>query len=285
MLGELCKTKALVTKLRHDRWNASQYNRFAAQRLRPYIDLLSQIPDKPVTTAVDMGCGSGAGAALVAQRWPSARVVGYDNSESMLASAEGHDASGVELRHADAEVVDLKEALGTAPDLIISNALLQWLPDHLNLISRWASMLAPGGTIAISVPANFDAPSHVVARNTAEALGIQVQWPFCYTLSNYATTLLDRRFSVTAWDSDYLQFLPVPAGAPTSPAAAVDPILEWMSGTTLRPVFEALGGMDTPESLEYLDKVRKGLAGLYGASPFGVEFPFKRRFVVGLRPA
>ncbi|MFD1860718.1 methyltransferase domain-containing protein [Aeromicrobium camelliae] len=52
------------------------------------------------TVAVDLGCGAGTLAALLAQRWPAARVVGTDIDEQALASARRTASRyGFEVRH------------------------------------------------------------------------------------------------------------------------------------------------------------------------------------------
>src|SRR5439155_813630 len=45
-------------------------------------------------------------------------------------------------------------------DVLVSNATLQWVPGHLDLLGRLAGLLARPGTLAFQVPGNFDAPSH-----------------------------------------------------------------------------------------------------------------------------
>ena len=51
--------------------------------------------------------------------------------------------------------------------LVFANAALQWVDDHAALFARLASALAPGGQVAVQVPANDDHPSHLVAERVA----------------------------------------------------------------------------------------------------------------------
>src|SRR5208282_1461490 len=53
------------------------------------------------------------------------------------------------------------------PDVIISNAVLQWVPDHRELLVRWVDQLAKDGWLAFQVPGNFDQPSHAILREMA----------------------------------------------------------------------------------------------------------------------
>jgi hypothetical protein len=41
------------------------------------------------------------------------------------------------------------------------------VPDHEELLPRWAGYLAPGGWLAFQLPGNFDEPSHAVLRDLA----------------------------------------------------------------------------------------------------------------------
>jgi len=55
-----------------------------------------------------------------------------------------------------------------APDLIFTNAALQWLPDHAALFPRLAGLLAPGGVFACQMPMAFETEHHRILRETAE---------------------------------------------------------------------------------------------------------------------
>jgi trans-aconitate 2-methyltransferase len=52
-------------------------------------------------------------------------------------------------------------------DLVISNAALQWVPDHVGVVTRWWAALRPGGQLAVQIPSNADHPSHRVAAEVA----------------------------------------------------------------------------------------------------------------------
>lgn len=68
------------------RWDPAQYLRHAAHRTRPFADLLARVPELPgdPPRIADLGCGAGNVTALLAERWPRARITGYDNSPEML---------------------------------------------------------------------------------------------------------------------------------------------------------------------------------------------------------
>jgi trans-aconitate 2-methyltransferase len=50
---------------------------------------------------------------------------------------------------------------------VLAAASLQWVPDHAAVLERWSGALAPGGTLAVQVPANSHAATHTVAAAVA----------------------------------------------------------------------------------------------------------------------
>ena len=111
---------------------------------------------------VDLGCGSGELTATLAQRWPAATVRGLDASAEMIERAAALAGGRLSFTLADAADFD---ASGT--DVLVSNALLQWVPGHQALLRSWAGQLNAGGWLAFQVPANFGSPSHRLMRELA----------------------------------------------------------------------------------------------------------------------
>lgn len=145
-------------------WNPAQYRRFADERSRPFFDLLDLVQPMAAGRLADLGCGSGELTAAAAERFEPSSALGIDSSPAMLASAAAHGTDSLSF--------ELGDILNwTAPaefDIVIANASLQWVPDHVAVLTRWTSALRPGGQIAVQVPANGDMPSHVVAREVAQ---------------------------------------------------------------------------------------------------------------------
>ena len=155
-------------------WDPGQYRRFADERSRPFADLLARVQAEDPRLVLDLGCGPGDLTAALVRRWPAAAVQGVDNSAEMLAEAQkltGPDpAAAAGARRLSFTLADVTQWQPDQPaDVIISNAVLQWIPDHLDVLARWAGFLAPGGWLVIQVPANFDQPSHAVLRELARA--------------------------------------------------------------------------------------------------------------------
>jgi len=55
-------------------WDPGQYRRFAAERARPFADLVARIGADTPRTVVDLGCGPGDLTVDLARRWPGAEV-------------------------------------------------------------------------------------------------------------------------------------------------------------------------------------------------------------------
>jgi trans-aconitate 2-methyltransferase len=144
-------------------WDPQQYRRFAAERAQPFHDLLDRLGDAPIARAVDLGCGPGELTALAAQQLSIGHITGIDNAAPMLASAAAYASSSVSFEAGDIATW----TSGADHDLVLAAASLQWVPNHREVLARWVAALAPGGRLAVQVPANAHAPTHLVARRVA----------------------------------------------------------------------------------------------------------------------
>ena len=252
-------------------WDAGQYLRFGGERARPFFDLVAQVGATDPGSVADLGCGPGNLTAVLARRWPGAAVTGVDNSPEMIAAAQATEAR---------QVPNLSFALGDVAgwqperpvDVLVCNAVLQWVPGHDELLLRWADQLAPGGWLAFQLPGNFDQPSHVIVAEMAASphwrgllgdvrLNRQAGDP-----ADYVALLARPGFEVNAWETSYLHLLP-----------GANPVLEWTKGTTLRPVLSAL---DAAQADAFTREYGERLAEVYHHQPFGTIFPFRRVFTV-----
>ncbi|CAM5513994.1 trans-aconitate 2-methyltransferase [Streptomyces pilosus] len=258
-------------------WDPAQYLRHAGHRTRPFTDLLARLPRLPRDPAriADLGCGAGNGTALLAARWPTARVTGYDNSPEMLDRARAdHPADRLDFTHADLRAW----APGEPYDLIVSNATLHWVPGHADRFGKWIEGLTPGGTFAFQVPGNFDAPSHTLMRDLAASprwrsrlTGVLRHEEAVLRPQTYLERLTALGCAADAWETTYVHLL-----------AGPDPVLDWVAGTALRPVLTALDG--DPEAREaFVADYRTALRAAYPAGPHGTPFPFRRVFAVAVK--
>ena len=169
-----------------DAWKPDQYERFGDERAKPFFDLLDLVAPVPGGRIVDLGCGPGTLTVHLNERLGASLVVGIDSSVAMLsaASAAGRAVPGsVEFRAGDlATFAGLAEPDGGAcvgdgrVDVVVANASLHWVPEHREVLSRWIGALAPGGQVAVQVPANPDHPSHTVAVEVAAEMAVDPEW-------------------------------------------------------------------------------------------------------------
>jgi trans-aconitate 2-methyltransferase len=259
-------------------WDPAQYLHFADERSRPFFDLLGRVRAENPGLVVDLGCGPGQLTATLASRWPDAEVRGIDNSAEMIiaASQRLQASEGGPAGKLSFELADVSQWQPDRPvDVIVSNAVLQWIPDHLDLLPRWAAALSAGGWLAFQIPGNFDQPAHAILREMAGSdrwrplladvqLNRQAGDPV-----QYLDLLARAGCEVDAWETTYLHVL-----------RGEDPVLSWYRGTGLRPALAALPDSRVPDFLaDYGERVRDA----YPAAPYGTVLPFRRVFVVATR--
>jgi malonyl-CoA O-methyltransferase len=92
---------------------------------------------------LDLGCGTGHGAAALAARWSRARVIALDAAPRMLAEARRlAPAARIEWFCAEAEAIPLPDA---SVDLVFSNLLLPWCENIDAVFAEAARILKPRG--------------------------------------------------------------------------------------------------------------------------------------------
>ena len=251
-------------------WDPDRYLAYADERGRPFVELLARIGATEPRVVVDLGCGPGTLTGLLADRWPGARVVGLDSSPEMIAKARAAE------ERVAFEVGDLREWASSgspaAPvDVLVSNATLQWVPGHLELLPALVSRVRPGGWLAFQVPGNFDEPSHTIRRDLADeapyaAHTRDLPTPASHDPGTYLAVLAALGCTVDAWETTYLHVL-----------AGEDPVFTWVSGTGARPTLQAL-----PDDLrpDFEAEFKRRLRAAYPPTPHGVVLPFRRIFVV-----
>jgi trans-aconitate 2-methyltransferase len=253
-------------------WDPKQYSAYAGERERPFADLLARIPHPAPRRVVDVGCGTGTTTALLAEHWPAAVVEGFDSSPEMIDAAQPLATASLSFRVADAADWQLPDDA----DVIVSNAVLQWIPNHREMLAGWASQLRSGAWLGIQVPGNFGAPSHQLMRSIAASPRWRTQLDGVLrgddsvaTPEVYADILLRARLVVDVWETTYLHVL-----------HGDDPVLEWVRGTGLRPV---LGALSSAEAAEFEASYSAALREAYPAGVGGTVFPFRRIFAVAHR--
>ena len=249
-------------------WNPDVYLAFADHRGRPFYELLSRVRAESPRRVVDLGCGPGNLTVTLAERWPDAVIEAIDSSPEMVDAARerGLGAS-----------LGALQTWTPRPDtdVVVSNAALHWVPEHRDLLVRWAGELPSRAWIAVQVPGNFDAPSHAAVRELASSprwLDALRDIPFRVgtvvdSAAEYAAMLADAGCAVDTWETTYVHAL-----------TGEHPVLDWITGTALTPVRDAL---DDVEWQRFRSELTPMLDERYPARPDGrTFFPFRRIFVV-----
>ncbi len=246
-------------------WDPDRYLTFDEHRSRPFHDLCSRIGAERPRRVVDLGCGPGHLTEALARRWPAAAVEALDSSAEMVSAAW--------QRGVEAHLLDVREwTPEPGTDVVVCNAVLQWVPGHDELLRRWSAGLPSGAWLAFQVPGNFAEPSHGLVREQAarwpELTGVALRTADAVAdPRGYAELLSGAGCAVDAWETTYLQRL-----------SGENPVLEWISGTALRPIRAAL-----PENAwkRFRAELAPGLRAAYPPRADGTTwFPFRRIFVV-----
>jgi trans-aconitate 2-methyltransferase len=250
-------------------WDPSAYLAFDDHRSRPFHDLLARVGASAPRRVVDLGCGPGHLTASLAARWPDAEIDALDSSPDMVADALGR---GIAARLAD--VRDWHP--GARDDVVITNAVLQWVPGHRDLLAGWLGEMPSGSWFGMQVPGNHTSPSHELLRQLLASPRwrgrVQLRAEnIVEDLAGYADTLAAAGADADVWETTYLHRL-----------CGADPVLTWISGTALRPVRDALTDADWEE---FRAELAPMLRQAYPPSGDGhTWFPFRRLFAVARIP-
>jgi trans-aconitate 2-methyltransferase len=269
-------TTAQTNTTQSTSWEPDRYLRYAGQRARPFADLLAQVGAQAPRRVADLGCGPGNATELLADRWPGAHVLGVDNSAEMVAAAARRARPGrLEFTRAD-----LREWRAADPvDVLITNATLQWVPGHLELLPQLLRQVSPGGWFAFGVPGNFGAPSHTLLGDLQRTprwrdrfTGAQHR-PASHEPGDYLRVLTDAAADADVWETTYHYVVD-----------GEDGVFDFVSSTALRPVLVELGGADTPDAkaftAEYAAALREAYPPTEQAGRVVQILPFRRLFAV-----
>jgi trans-aconitate 2-methyltransferase len=253
-------------------WSAAQYVKFEEERTQPVRDLVGRIPNRVVVSAADIGCGPGNSTEVLCERYPDAHVVGIDSSRDMI------EAARKRLPNISFKVSDIAGWTGEKLDVILANAVIQWIPDHSALLPALLAKLANGGSLAVQLPDNLGEPSHRLMREIA------ADGPWVAKLVDAAKAREERNgvdwyfrllrahaSRVEIWRTTYFHPL---GGGPRA-------VIEWLRGTGLRPFIDPLPAC---ERTAFLARYEAAITEAYPEEPDGtVLLPFPRLFFVARR--
>ena len=254
-------------------WSAKQYVAFEDERTRPVRELLAALPPIDARSVIDLGCGPGNSTQVLAERFPAAQVAGIDSSQDMI------DAARRRLPQADFAVGQVQDFKAAGPfDVILANAVLQWVPNHGALLPQLIGKLAPRGALAVQMPDNLDGPAHRLMREiardgpwAAKLAGAAGARTTLAAVDWYYELLLPLCAKLDFWRTTYYHQL----------AGGASAIVEWFKGSGLRPFIQPLGDN---ERSAYLERYTAEIARAYPALADGsVLLPFPRMFMLAIR--
>jgi trans-aconitate 2-methyltransferase len=252
-------------------WQPERYLAFAAERAKPALDLIARIPGGGVTGIADLGCGPGNSTLLLQRAFPKATIAGYDSSPAMIAKAKAACA-GANFQESDIS----QWRPGPELDLVFSNALFQWVPNHAAVLARIFGNMKRGGVLAIQMPDNLGEPSHrlmaEIAADGPWAEKLQNAVPArspLLTASGYHDLLSDNTSKIDVWRTTYHHLLEGHQG-----------IIDMLSTTGLKPFIDPLS---EDERLVFLERYKSALKRHYASAKDGkVLYPFPRLFIVAV---
>jgi SAM-dependent methyltransferase len=116
----------------------------------PAAELARRVPAKPAGDVLEIACGTGlVTGRLRARLDPSVRLVATDLSAAMLSYARGNvGKAGIEWREADACQLPFADRSFAA---VVCALGLMFVPDKARAFAEARRVLAPGGTLFVSV--------------------------------------------------------------------------------------------------------------------------------------
>ena len=250
-------------------WNPELYHKFQKERFEPFKDLMDLMVVREGLSALDLGCGTGELTEMVLDMLPESEALGIDSSKEMLEKASMKKRPGLNF-----ELCPIEKASG-GWDLIFSNAAIQWVSNHEQLIPGLVSLLKPGGQIAAQLPANHKHPTQTIIAELAR------EEPYSSALGGWSrewSVLSIREYAELLYESG-AQDINVFEKIYPHVLEDIEAVIDWLSGTALLPYFERL-----PQELHeaFLNRYRERLQDLYQSVP--VFYPYQRIFFSARRP-
>lgn len=252
-------------------WNPELYLKFRNERTQPSVDLVNriQIGFEP-ENIIDIGCGPGNRGQILFERWPNAKFLGIDSSQKMIEKAIA-DHPDKSWQIADAAIYQSE----TKYDIVYSNATIQWIPNHEQLIGHLYDLLTARGVLAVQIPKFRDMIISKDIDNVANKIKWRKLTEHCSQLYthhdyNFYYDVLSSIFvSIEMWETFYLHVLD-----------SHKLIVEMIKSTGMKPYLDSLNNEFEKEEFE--NDVLTEVVNHYPAQSNGkVIFPFKRLFMIG----
>jgi len=250
-------------------WNPEKYLKFTIERLQPSIDLIYRIKHSQPKSIIDIGCGPGNSTMLLASKWPESKILGLDNSSIMIDQAK-QDYPNQEWILADAFSYEFDDKF----DIIFSNAVIQWIPNHEQLIKKFYIMLSNEGVLAVQVPLFWEMRLGILIDKVA----LDPRWSVFTGDVSQIFTIHDHSFyynqlskhfkSIEMWQTDYVHIMD-----------SQESILDMIRSTGLKPYLMRISNEEIKKKfeLEVLKKIKIAYPLQEDAK---VLLPFKRLFFI-----
>ncbi|HEY9167710.1 MAG TPA: methyltransferase domain-containing protein [Candidatus Kryptonia bacterium] len=254
------------------KWNPHEYLKFAGERTRPSVDLAARIEIENPRSIIDIGCGPGNSTQVLRSRWPAAKIIGLDSSAEMIARAS-KDFPESEWITADVS----SYSFPTKHDIVFSNAAIQWIPDHDELLPRLMDAVSSGGVFAVQVPSDAGSPLRlalleVSARPEWNRFVAGAEKLAAYHDADYYYNILapiSSKFDL--WETTYYHLLDFHKG-----------LVEWYKGTGMRPFLERIP--DEKMKIEFQNQILNECVKAYRIQDNGkLLYPFKRTFFIATK--
>ncbi|GAB3501492.1 class I SAM-dependent methyltransferase [Emticicia fontis] len=245
-------------------WNPDTYNKFKSERFAPFYDCLNLVTIRQGIEVIDLGCGTGELTRKLADALPESKVTGIDFSQEMLNDSKAFENDRVqfELRTIEEEV-----NRNTKWDLVFSNAAIQWVYNHEELLPKIIGMVKTGGQLVIQLPNQNQNLSNLILDELA------AEEPFCTALQGWTrnSPVLDiERYAQIFFENGSQQMTVFEKIYPLVLKDS-DALFDWVSGTALIPYIERLNG-EVKE--QFIAAYKARLRSRFTGSP--VFYPFKR---------
>lgn len=252
-------------------WDAKGYEKFEGERIRPSIDLVNRIMIESPKKIIDIGCGSGMSTKVLANRWPEAKIIGLDNSNTMLKQAQ---ELGINVEWIFKDCNESLEEFNKV-DVIFSNASIQWLNNQEQVIENWFKALNPEGVIAVQIPLFEQMDMNKCITEISKEKRWQpyfkeVESKTYHSFSQEWYYNIVSRYSdhIDMWETDYYHVLD-----------NHEAIIEFCRSTAFRAYSNALN--DTKLEEEFINNVLQRTKTYYKLQENGkVIYKFKRLFIV-----
>lgn len=252
-------------------WGSDQYLKFKNQRTQPAIDLAKRIQITDPQHILDIGCGPGNSTSVLKAAFPNAHILGVDNSENMIQKAKAAH-TGMEFRLMSVD--DICSGSATY-DVIFSNACLQWVPNHKEIVPMLFNKLNKNGMLAVQVPINLQEPLFQVISETVK----EKKWNFSALAQEPNAALSGAEYfdilsSITdqfdVWETVYYHNMP-----------SIGAMIEWVKGSRLLPYIQALNEI---EAQRLIEEIWEKTLNIYKKQKNGeIIFRFRRLFFTATR--